>query len=487
MPLQREVSFRATKVPDVYVSKPTTLKPVLGAALDRLVCVSPGALVEMTQAFGSPLNVVVPQVLATNADALRAVLQRHDVRGEIFYGAKVNKSPGLVRAAVEAGIGVDVSSLYEMRDALRAGIDPRRLCATGPAKTRVFHMALIANSALISVDSIEELGDLESVMREIEPEQPVRVLLRYRPEASAASRFGMTANDILFCLERFASAGSPYSFEGFHFHLGGYGYEARANAVREVVRFVDAARAMGLDPKMIDIGGGLPVQYVERDDYEAYLETQRSDGYRNGRVPGSFYPYGGPIGACEWLDRFLASPCGDDQSIAGYLRANKLLLAIEPGRSLADQTALSVFRIARVKSLSPGEVVIFVEGSSFSACETWFASEFLVDPIHLSPQILPRISPHSEGEEKHEPTRGWIAGHSCLDEDVLTNRLIEFARRPRAGDLLVYANTGGYQMDLLENEFHRHPMPRRISVAFDAAGGMTTSPDDRMENRNDLD
>ncbi len=27
--------------------------------------------------------------------------------------------------------------------------------------------------------------------------------------------------------------------------------------------------------------------------------------------------------------------------------------------------------------------MVFVEGSSFSACETWFASEFLVDPILL--------------------------------------------------------------------------------------------------------
>lgn len=484
--MQRDVPFRTKKASDMYVSKPTTLRPVLGAALDRLIHASPDALIEMTRAFGSPLNVVVPQVLATNAEALRAVLRRHDLQGEIFYGAKVNKSLGLVRAAVEAGIGVDVSSLYEMRDALRAGIDPRRLCATGPAKTRVFHMALIANSALISVDSIEEFDDLESVVREIEPEQAVRVLLRYRPDASATSRFGMSENDILSCLDRFASAGNPYSFEGFHFHVGGYDHEVRAKAVREVVRFVDAARAMGLDPTIIDIGGGLPVQYVDSDGYEAYLETQRSDRYRNGKVPRSFYPYGGPIGACEWLDRFLASPCGGDRSIAGYLNANGLTLAIEPGRSLADQTALSVFRIARVKSSSPGEVVIFVEGSSFSACETWFASEFLVDPIHISPHISPHVSPYIDGEEKYEPARGWIAGHSCLDEDVLTNRLIEFARRPRAGDLLVYANTAGYQMDLLENEFHRHPMPRRISVAYDAAGGMTTSPDDRMENRNDL-
>lgn len=477
--MQRDVPFLTWGTQGVYVSEPTMLRPALGPALDRLIHESPQALFDMTRAYGSPLNVVVPQVLGHNVEAFRAVLRRHDVRGEILYGAKVNKSPGLVRAAVDAGVGVDVSSIYEMRDALRAGIDPTRLCATGPAKTRVFHMALIANSALVSVDSTEELDDLESIVREIEPDRPVRVLLRYRPDASAGSRFGMSENDTFSCLNRLAYLNSTFSFEGFHFHLGGYSYEARAKAVREIVRFVDAARAIGLDPKIIDIGGGLPVQYVESDTYEAFLETQRSIHYRNGKVPASFYPYGGPMGPYEWLDRLLASHCVEGQSFGGYLNAKGLTLAIEPGRSLADQTAVSVFRITRVKSMSAGEAVIFAEGSSFSACETWFASEFLVDPIHMST--------HIDGEHDETPTRGWIAGHSCLDEDVITNRLIQFARRPKAGDLLVYANTAGYQMDLLENEFHRHPMPRRVCVTYDAAGGMQISPDDRMENRNDLD
>lgn len=475
-----QVSRRRLKAEarEIDVFEPAVLRPILDTSLERLVHASPQALFEMTREHGSPLNIVVPGVLARNADALRAVLRRHGVRFEILYGAKVNKSPALVRAAVDAGIGVDVSSIYEMRDALRAGIDPTRLCATGPAKTRVFHMALVANAALISVDSIEELDDLESIVREIEPDRPARVLLRYRPEASGSSRFGMSADDLLVCMKRLAQRDDAFSFEGFHFHLGGYRYETRASALCELVRFVDAAGAMGLDPKIVDIGGGLPVQYVDAEDYEAFLQAQHASGYRNGKVPASFYPYGGPIGACEWLDRFLSSPCVDGMPIARYLNARGLTLAIEPGRSLADQTAMSIFRVTRVKSHGANEVVIFVEGSSFSACETWFASEFLVDPI--------LVSAHGGEEQDRTPVHAWIAGHSCLDDDVITNRLIHFAKRPRAGDLLVYANTGGYQMDLLENEFHRHPMPRRIAVAYDAAGRMGISPDDRMENRNDF-
>lgn len=473
----------AAKSPGFQVSDCGALQPIQGPEIARLLAL-PQALFDMTATYGSPLNVVFPQALTKNVEHFHAVLRRHEAPCRIFYGAKVNKSPALVRAAVNADIGVDVSSLYEMRDALRSGIDPTRLCATGPAKTRVFHMALIANCALISIDSVEELCDVEAVAREIAPSRPVRVLLRYRPCSQRNSRFGMSGGELRLCLDRLLQAGQVFTLEGFHFHLGGYRYEDRVAAVRELIGFVDSARAMGLDPKLIDIGGGLPVQYVQREVYEAFLEGQRADHYRHGKVPVSFYPYGGAVGPGEWVDRFLASPCIEGHSIASCLNARQLTLAIEPGRSLADQTAVSVFRIARVKSLSDEEVVIFVEGSSFSACETWFASEFLVDPIHIQ-----ACDDEGTGADAstHAPTRGWIAGHSCLDEDVITNRLLQFARRPKTGDLLVYANTAGYQMDLLENEFHRHPLPRRISVTYDAAGGMDISPDDRMEKWNDFD
>lgn len=447
-----------------------SLRPILDQAVSDLVYSSPETLLELLDRYGSPLNIIWPHILKQNVEAFRAVLRSHQVRFEIFYGAKVNKSQALVRAAVEAGIGVDVSSVHEMRDALRAGARPSKLCATGPAKTAEFHAELIANAALISIDSVEEFADLEECARGISPARKVRILLRFRPASSTASRFGMGADDLLQCLHRLATQRDRFEFEGFHFHLGGYAYETRAQALRELSRYIDTARSLGLGPRIIDIGGGIPIRYVDSDEVETYLQYQCKGHYRNGRVPESFYPYGSRIDAGEWLNRLLESPCTDGLSIAGYLNAMDLTLALEPGRSLADQTAISVFRITRVKPQAAGNHVIFVEGSSFSACETWFASEFLVDPILVSTELA--------GEVQGLPMQAYIAGHSCLDDDVITNRLIGFKQMPQAGDLLVYANTAAYQMDLLENEFHRHPMPRRIAVRCNAAGGIDISPDD---------
>ncbi len=316
---------------------------------------------------------------------------------------------------------------------------------------------------------MEELDDLLDCLRRAPTGRRARLLLRYRPASARGSRFGMDADSTVPCLQRIADAADRLAFEGFHFHLGGYGWEARAQALRELFPLVDAAASMGLRTTMIDIGGGLPVRYVDPDIYAEFLRSQRPEHYRNGTVPASFYPYGGSIDAATWLDLFLSAPCTADQSIASWLRARGITLALEPGRCLADQAGITVFRVTRSKPLGDGRYVVFVEGSSFSACETWFGSEFLADPAVISAMPLP-----ADGAR---PVQAYVAGHSCLDEDVLTNRLLTFGRLPGPGDLLVYANTAGYQMDLLENEFHRHPMPRRVIAQCDGAGRVSFSLD----------
>ena len=447
------------------------LRPILEPGLARLVGSSPELLLAAADRYGSPVNIVWPDVLERNVEKLSRPLLERGLDFEIYYGAKVNKSWALVRAAIDAGIGVDVSSRFELADALRCGATSSDLCASGPSKTPDFHRGLLDCDALISIDSLEEMAAVAHILDG--RSGTARVLLRYRPTSAAASRFGMSGDELSHGLRGLAAQGDRFRFEGFHFPLGGYGHATRADAIGELAPLVDQARDLGLSPRLIDIGGGLPVRYVASADYDAYVDAQSDRHYRNGSVPRSFYPYGGRIDAAEWLEFLLDSPCRHGLSVAEWLRAEGLIFAMEPGRGLADQAAISLFRINLVKALPGGQHAIFVEGSSFSACETWFSSEFLVDPIHIARDC--------DGMAASLPMRAFIAGHSCLDEDVLSNRLIDFPKAPRPGDLLLFANTGGYQMDLLENEFHRHPRPRRIAASCDASGAVTFTPDDLAE------
>lgn len=445
------------------------LPPILDPAIARLITEHPGKLHALVEMYGSPLHLVWPERVTDNAAAMRGTLERHGVRHRIFYGAKANKSQALVAGAVAAGCGVDVSSLPEFEDAVRAGAGPERICATGPAKTRAFLGVLIAAGALIAIDSLEELADIEAIAGEA---RDIRILLRYQPRSAARSRFGMGTPQLMAAIECVATAGSLFRFEGFHVHLGGYDPETRVRAFRELLPLIEFARLRGLQPETIDMGGGLPVRYVESEAYEAALTAQKPHHYHNNRSPAGLYPYGGTQSAADWIEAFLSGHVIVGRTVADVLNAQGLTLALEPGRSLVDQAAISLFRVTRVKLLGDGDRVVFVEGASFSACETWFSSEFLIDPI------LVRQNPETSGGPMGAPVRAFIAGHSCLEEDVLTHRLIDFAAEPQPGDLLISANTAGYQMDLLENQFHRHPLPRRIAV--------TTAPDGSFQFATDL-
>lgn len=449
------------------VHHPAMLKPLIDSTVAEFINNCPSELTSLAKCHGSPLNIIWPHAFQLNSKALKSVLQARELRHEIFYGAKANKSQSLLKAAERSGIGVDVSSIHELEAALRAGVPGGKICATGPAKTAVFHRALVSAGSLICVDSTEELDHLEKILETHPKVLKARVLLRYRPKSNAQSRFGMGPEDMIECMVRLLKQGQILAFEGFHFHLSGYAFEARVQALRELGAYVEAAREMGLNPLMIDIGGGLPIRYVDPQSYNSFLnDFNHPSHYRNQVVPNSYYPYGGDLTAAHWLECLLDAEHSPGQSVAAYLKTQNITLALEPGRSLVDQAAISVFRITRTKRLPDKKFVLFVEGSSFSACETWFSSEYLIDPILISNTVGPS-----------DPARAYIAGHSCLDDDVITNRLIEFSTTPQSGDLLVYINTAGYQMDLLENEFHRHPMPRRLTANFDSHGQYTFSPD----------
>jgi diaminopimelate decarboxylase len=122
---------------------------------------------------------------------------------------------------------------------------------------------------------------------------------------------------------------------------------------------------------------------------------------------------------------------------------------------LVDQAGLSMFRVRAIRNVGD-YLITTVEGQNFSLSEQWFNSEFLPDPL--------LISFHSSNAM---PCLTSIAGCSCLDADMLTWRKIAFPDQPSPGDIVVNANTAGYQMDSNESSFHRLPIPPKVAVWSD--------------------
>jgi diaminopimelate decarboxylase len=87
----------------------------------------------------------------------------------------------------------------------------------------------------------------------------------------------------------------------------------------------------------------------------------------------------------------------------------------------------------------------------------------MVDPI-----LLPTAERRQSGERA-----GFVVGAYCIERELITLRRLRFPAGVAAGDLIVFPNTAGYLMHILESSSHRMPLARNY-VHVD--GGLEPDP-----------
>jgi diaminopimelate decarboxylase len=440
---------------------PAAWDPALRDFVDR----HPAMLHELANGFDAPIHLLFPQRFGHNVAAFRRTLAEHRVTGRVYYAKKANKARCFARAAADSGIGIDVASVGEFADALTAGVPGADIGVSGPAKASGLLRLAVYHDALIAIDSLDELARLVAIARH--GGRIARVLLRMEPASQQASRFGLDAAQLDAALSVCAEHRSAIGLEGFSFHLSGYSARARCDQAARAVRACVSARSLALAPHTVDIGGGFAMSYASARDWAQFQETQSPADYHANKTFDGFYSYHSACEGADMLGAILAAvPEDESKPLAALLSEHGLQLMLEPGRALLDQAGFTLFTVQGVKDRGDYGITT-VNGTSFSLSEQWFASEFLPDPELLTAPGAREPPPHRPRENM--PYRSCIGGASCLDSDMLTWRKVAFARRPEPGDLLLYPNTAGYQMDSNESPFHELPLPPKLVVTLDGA------------------
>lgn len=415
---------------------------------------------ELADGFDAPLHLLFPERFLRNVAAFQRTLVERRVTGRVYYAKKANKARCFVRAAAEAGIGVDVASVGEFAQALAAGVRGVDIGVSGPAKAGELLRLAVQHDALVAVDSLDELDRLIAAARQCG--RAARVLLRMEPAAQSKSRFGLSAASVDAAVSVCASNRSALLLEGFSFHLPGYSAQGRCDQAGVAVRACLSARAVDLAPRLINIGGGFAVSYADARDWEVFQATHRPHDFHANKTFDGFYPYHAACAGAQMLDAILTGiPARESKPLADLMREHTLELMLEPGRALLDRAGFTVFAVQGVKDCG-GYGIATVNGTSFSVSEQWFASEFLPDP-----ELLIAAREPSEAPRPRMPYRACVGGVSCLDSDMITWRKVAFSQRPEPGDLLLYPNTAGYQMDSNESPFHELPLPPKLVVTLD--------------------
>jgi diaminopimelate decarboxylase len=374
----------------------------------------------LAEEFGTPLVVYCEQTMLGQARAYRSAAP--DAR--VLYSVKAFQSLALLRLFAAEGLGADVSTLGELSFALRAGVPGDQIVVHGNNKSdEELRAAADAGVAFVVLDA---LGEVERAATA----GVRRVLIRATPGIDAethdaiktahhGSKFGLPPEQTLEAIERGRAAGLEVA--GLHVHIGSQLLElgAARMTVDWLAGFAAEGRAqLGWTPEVIDLGGGLGIQYVAGEPAPSakhFVETLLT------RV------------ARAWELHDLPLP----------------RLVLEPGRSLVGRAGLTLYRVGTVKRASETTTYVAIDGGMSD---------------NPRPQLYGARYTALLANRVDEPAKAafCVCGKHCESGDVLIER-VELPE-PRRGDLLAVPATGAYTLGMGSN-YNGVPRPAAVLVA----------------------
>lgn len=400
----------------------------------------------LVDGYSSPLNIIFPQIFIENIDAFRRVFLHYGMERNVFFSSKANKSAALLEAVIYADIGLEVGSYYELQVALSKGIGGSMIIASGPGKTEKYLILCLRSGAMISIDSGAELTKLIELCKKTQIKAPII----FRINNSGKSKFGIENPTDKQFLDLIKKNKSFVDVIGVSGHIdGSYDLESRVKMIKSAAEICNELKRSGWkNCKIIDIGGGFTVQYTTEAEWRNF-NSVKQDFWGNKHF-SNFYPYytstSGPTGL-----KYILESKEDGKRIHEVLKLQNYELAIEPGRALLDQVGITVMKIIEKKRIGKNWLLI-VDANINHLSEQWFNTDFLI-----SPELIPNSKLREVGKFDC-----YIGGNLCLEQDMLSWHKVSFNEIPNAGDLLVFYNTAGYQMDSNETEFMRIPIAKKI-------------------------
>lgn len=229
-----------------------------------------------------------------NLELLEATLQEinnctADAPFHVHYAVKANANDRILRTIENAGLGVDCVSGGEVAAAIKAGFDSKKIVFAGVGKTdREIALAIDADILCFNVESIPELQAINEIAEQ--KGKVVDVAFRVNPNVDAHTHkyitTGLSENKFGINLEQLpevlllAKDMQHINVVGLHFHIGSQitilePFKVlcdKINALQEEVA------QMGFSLKIINVGGGLGVDYDNPDenpmpDFKAYFNV----------------------------------------------------------------------------------------------------------------------------------------------------------------------------------------------------------------------
>lgn len=243
-------------------------------------------LADEVRAAGLALPVLVRFVdilhdrVNTLCDAFARAIEADDYGGRytVVYPIKVNQQRRVVEEIVRHGngrVGLEAGSKPELMAVLAMAPTGGTVICNGYKDREYIRLALrgvqLGLKVYIVIEKASEVDDIiaEAAALKVTPLLGMRVRLasigagKWQNTGGEKSKFGLTASQTLDVIQRLKASGLSDSLRLLHFHLGSQIPDIRdiQRGMREAARYYAEFRRLGLPVRIVDVGGGLGVDY----------------------------------------------------------------------------------------------------------------------------------------------------------------------------------------------------------------------------------
>lgn len=312
----------------------------------------------------------------------------------ISYALKANSNLTIARHLRVAGTGATLVSGNELKIAMAAGFDSKKVTYNGNGKTLPELSLAILHNVMVNIDSEFDLEHIKRAAKDTK--QTAKVTLRINPDVDPevhpyiatgfkSSKFGIMNDRLEWYLEKI-KASPELNLVGVHCHLG--------STIKKVKVFQDAMKVMmdsfkeirsrGFEIEYLNLGGGLGIDYEKSDD----IPTQAD----------------------------LINSIRDDL-------LSDMTLIIEPGRSIIGDAAVFVNKVTGVKTNGSKNFIV-IDGSMAELIRPSLYDAYhhigYIEPVSGEEKVFDIVGPICEsadflGKDRQLPTPQESAGLVVFD------------------------------------------------------------------------
>ncbi|MFD2264760.1 diaminopimelate decarboxylase [Lacibacterium aquatile] len=375
-------------------------------------------LPRIADAFGTPTYVYSTEAMVSAYRGFASAFADRD--NLICYALKANSNLAVISTLAAEGAGADAVSIGEIRRALAAGVEPKKIVFAGVGKTAEEMAAALEIGILqFNVESLSELKMLSEVATALG--HTAEIAVRVNPDVDAKTHAKITTgkkgNKFGIDLDQAASVYAlAKSLPGIKataigMHIGSQILDPTPfeEALRRLVTLTRELRDAGHDIQRLDCGGGLGIPY-------------------KGETPVSVESYA--------------------QLVKRATDGSGCKLIFEPGRYFVGNAGVLITKVVHVKDGSAHRFIIL------DSAMNDLVRPAMYDAWHT---IVPVKEPAADAPI--EPVE--IVGPICESSD-------QFAKgRPmpplQAGDLVAILSAGAYSR-VMSSNYNTRPEPPEVLV-----------------------